>query len=111
VLRAHCEAAGRDPASVELTHLGTVLVGDDDAQVEGLVERLRPRQRSAAWYAASVNAGTVADHVGRFRSLATAGASEVMVRLADLSDAGPVERMGRVISAVRSGAGSVGGEG
>ncbi|MBO0688263.1 MAG: TIGR03560 family F420-dependent LLM class oxidoreductase [Candidatus Dormibacteraeota bacterium] len=104
VLRAHCEAAGRDPASVALTHLGTVLVGDDDAQVASLVERLRPRQRSAAWYAASVSAGTVADHVGRFRSLAAAGASEVMVRLADLSDAGPVERMGRVISAVRSGA-------
>jgi F420-dependent oxidoreductase-like protein len=107
VLRAHCEGAGRDPDHVAMTHLSTALVGDDDAEVRSLVDRLRPRQRDAAWYAASVNAGTVADHVGRFRELAEAGAGEVMVRLADLTDAGPVERMGRVIAAFREGGGSV----
>jgi F420-dependent oxidoreductase-like protein len=101
VLRAHCEEAGRDPDEVALTHLSTALVGDDDRQVADLVERLRPRRRDPARYAASVNAGTVDDHVGRFRELAEAGVREVMVRLPDVADAGALERMSAVISAFR----------
>jgi alkanesulfonate monooxygenase SsuD/methylene tetrahydromethanopterin reductase-like flavin-dependent oxidoreductase (luciferase family) len=101
VLRAHCEDAGRDPRQVELTHLSTALVGADDAHVGELVERLRPRRRDPARYAAEVNAGTVADHVGRFRELAEAGVREVMVRLPDLADTDPLDRMAKVISAFR----------
>ena len=101
VLRAHCADAGRDPGQVALTHLSTALVADDDAHVADLVERLRPRRRDPAWYAAASNAGTVADHVGRFRELADAGAAEVMVRLPDLESAAPLERMAKVISAFR----------
>jgi F420-dependent oxidoreductase-like protein len=101
VLRAHCEDAGRDPGQVALTHLSTALVGTDDAQVARLVDRLRPRSGDPARYAASVNAGTVDDHVGRFRELAEAGVSEIMVRLPDLVDAGPLERMAAAISAFR----------
>jgi len=101
VLRAHCVAAGRDPGEVALTHLSTTLVGTDDAHVAALVERLRPRRRDAAGYAADVNAGTVDDHIGRFRELAEAGAAEVMVRLPDLTDAAPLDRMARVIAAFR----------
>jgi F420-dependent oxidoreductase-like protein len=95
VLRTHCQAAGRE---VSLTHLSTALVGDDDRQVAALVERLRPRRVDPAGYAASVNAGTVDDHVGRFRELAEAGVSEVMVRLPDLTDPAPLERMAKVIA-------------
>jgi F420-dependent oxidoreductase-like protein len=98
VLGRHCEAAGRH---IELTHLSTALIGDDDKHLAALVDRLRPRRVDPARYAASVNAGTVADHVGRFRELAEAGAAEVMVRLPDLADAGPVERMAKVIAAFR----------
>jgi F420-dependent oxidoreductase-like protein len=101
VLRRHCADVGRDPADVELTHLSTVLVGADDRQVAELVEARRPRNRSAAAYAASVNAGTVDDHVGRFRALADAGAGEVIVRLADQADAGSLDRMAKVIGAFR----------
>jgi F420-dependent oxidoreductase-like protein len=101
VLRAHCAEAGRDPAEVELTHLSTALVGADDRQVAELVDRLRPRRRGHAEYAASVNAGTVDDHIGRFRELAEAGAVEVMVRLPDLADTAPIGRMADVISAFR----------
>jgi hypothetical protein len=40
--------------------------------------------------------------VGRFRALADAGASEVMVRLPDLgTDGYAVERMARVVAAFR----------
>ena len=62
---------------------------------------MRPRRRDAAGYAADVNAGTVDDHIGRFRELAEAGAAEVMVRLPDLTDAAPLDRMARVIAAFR----------
>jgi F420-dependent oxidoreductase-like protein len=101
VLRAHCVDAGRDPEAVALTHLSTVLVGDDDRHVAALVEARRPRRRTAETYAATVNAGTVADQVGRFRELAEAGVSEVMVRLPDLADPSSLERMSRVIAAFR----------
>jgi F420-dependent oxidoreductase-like protein len=100
VLRAHCAEAGREP--IDLTHLGTALVGADDHEVAGLVDRLRPRRQDAARYAASVNAGTVDDHIGRFRELAEAGVTEVMVRLPDLGDAEPLTRMAKVISAFRA---------
>jgi F420-dependent oxidoreductase-like protein len=101
VLRAHCLDVGRDPAAVTMTHLSTTLVGADDAHVAALVEARRPRRRSAAWYTASVNAGTVEDHVGRFRELAEAGAAEVMVRLPDLEDPSSLERFAPIISAFR----------
>jgi alkanesulfonate monooxygenase SsuD/methylene tetrahydromethanopterin reductase-like flavin-dependent oxidoreductase (luciferase family) len=98
-LLSRCAAeAGR---TVELSHLSTVLVGADDEQVRGLVERLRPRRQDPARFAAAVNAGTTADHVGRCRELAEAGVSEIVVRLADLTDPAPVERMAEVISAFR----------
>jgi hypothetical protein len=84
-----------------MTHLSTVLVGSDDRHVAELVERLRPARQDPARYAAAVNAGTVADQVGRFRQLAEAGAGEVMIRLADLTEPGPVARMADVISAFR----------
>jgi F420-dependent oxidoreductase-like protein len=101
VLRAHCVDVGRDPAEVAMTQLSTTLVGTDDAHVRELVERLRPRRQDPAAYANAVNAGTVDDHIGRFRALADAGASEVMVRLPDLVDAGPVARMAPIIAAFR----------
>jgi F420-dependent oxidoreductase-like protein len=98
VLRDHCAETGRE---VALTHLSTALVGADDEQVADLVERLRPRRLNAGRYAAAVHAGTVADHVGRFRELAEAGAAEVMIRLPDLTDPAPLDRMAKVISAFR----------
>jgi F420-dependent oxidoreductase-like protein len=101
VLRAHCADVGRDPAEVELTHLSTVLVGRDDRHVAELVEARRPRRRSAETYAVSVNAGTVADQVGRFRELAEAGVAEVMVRLPDLADPTSLDRMADVVAAFR----------
>ena len=103
VLHAHCADVNRDPAEVAVTHLSTTLVGSTDAEVASLVERLRPRRHTASRYAAAVHAGTVSDQVGRFRQLADAGVSEVMVRLPDLDDTTPLERMSSVIAAFRPG--------
>jgi F420-dependent oxidoreductase-like protein len=101
VLRKHCADVDRDPAEVTMTHLSTVLVGDDDRHVSELVEELRPQRQDPAAYAAAVNAGTPADQVGRFRELAEAGAGEVIVRLADLTGPEPLARMSAVIAAFR----------
>jgi len=98
VLRRHCAEYGRE---VELTHLCTTLVGADDQHLATLVDRLRPQRVDPARYAASVNAGTVTDHIGRFRELSEAGVAEVMVRLPDLTDAEPLARMAKVIAAFR----------
>ncbi len=97
VLREHCSGTGRD---VELSHLTTALVGADGHELDALVDRLRPRGADPARYAASVLAGTVEDHVGRFRELVEAGVAEVVVRLPDL-DAKALERMASVIAAFR----------
>ncbi|MFE3450353.1 LLM class flavin-dependent oxidoreductase [Nonomuraea sp. NPDC059194] len=98
ILGEHCRRAGRD---VRLTHLSTVLAGADAQHVADLVDRLRPRRQGAARFAESVNAGTVADHIGRCRDLADAGVSEMMVRFADLTDPGPLELWAKVIAAFR----------
>jgi alkanesulfonate monooxygenase SsuD/methylene tetrahydromethanopterin reductase-like flavin-dependent oxidoreductase (luciferase family) len=98
VLRKHCDEVGRE---VALTHLSTALIGEDDAEVAALIERRRPRRQTAGQYAVAVNAGTITDHIGRFRELADAGVQEVMVRLPDLSDAAPLERAAKVIAAFR----------
>ncbi|GIJ46296.1 hypothetical protein Val02_31820 [Virgisporangium aliadipatigenens] len=101
VLREHCEAAGRDPAEVALTHLSTALVAPDDATLAREIERLRPRRTSAARFAADVNAGTVNDHIGRFRELADEGVAEVTVRLPALRSSDQVVPFSAVINAFR----------
>lgn len=109
VLHRHCDDLGRDRGAVRVTHLAPTLVGADGAELRRLVDGLRPRGRRADAYAASVNAGTVADQVERVRALAAAGVDEVIVSLPDLDrrqDADgaatdPVERFAAVIAAFR----------
>jgi F420-dependent oxidoreductase-like protein len=95
VLAEHCTRTGRQ---VALTHLSTALVADGPGELARRVDAGRPRGLSPARYTARVNAGTVSDHVGRFRELAEAGVSEVMVRLADTDS---LEPMAEVIAAFR----------
>jgi F420-dependent oxidoreductase-like protein len=99
VLRAHCQALGRDPASVAVTQLSTTLVGRDAAEVDSLVARHRPPRVGAERYARSVHAGTVTDQVERFHQLAGLGVSLAVVSLPDVGDDGALERFGDVIRA------------
>ena len=101
VLRQHCADAGRDPSTIEVTQLSTTLVGRDAAEVDALVEQHRPRRVGAERYAAHVNAGTVADQVGRFRALADEGVDLAVVSLPDLDGTAPVERFASVIDRFR----------
>jgi F420-dependent oxidoreductase-like protein len=99
VLRDHCAAFGRDPDAVEVTQLSTTLVGHDASEVSDLVEGLRPRRGSAERYAATVNAGTVVDQIGRFRALADAGVRTAIVSFPNLGAVDPIECFADVIAA------------
>jgi F420-dependent oxidoreductase-like protein len=102
VLHRHCADVGRDPADVRVTHLASALTGRSAEDVSAAVEALKPKRATPESFAAAVNAGTVSDHVGRFRELADAGVQTAIVNLPDLADTGPVERFAEVIAAFRS---------
>jgi F420-dependent oxidoreductase-like protein len=107
VLHDWCAVEGRDPAAIEVTQLSTVLVGRSRASLAEAVDALRPPSVPAERYAATVNAGTVDDHVGRFRDLADAGVQAAVVSFpdlgaADLDPAEPLARFAAVIDAFRA---------
>ncbi|MFK8026388.1 MAG: LLM class flavin-dependent oxidoreductase [Ilumatobacter sp.] len=97
VLREHCAAVGRDVGEVEVTHLGTVLVGADADDVRVRVDRLRPPDVGPERYADRVGAGTVDDHEAGFRALAVAGVSTAIVSLPDVAEPGALEAFGSLI--------------
>jgi alkanesulfonate monooxygenase SsuD/methylene tetrahydromethanopterin reductase-like flavin-dependent oxidoreductase (luciferase family) len=99
VLAGHCAETGR---TVRLSHLTTALIGRDTTELDALVARHRPRGTDPARFVAQVSAGTTEDQIGRFRELAEAGVGEIVVRLPDLVDARPLERMASVIEAFRA---------
>ncbi|HEX9854158.1 MAG TPA: TIGR03560 family F420-dependent LLM class oxidoreductase [Acidimicrobiia bacterium] len=99
VLAGLCEEIDRDPAEITVSHLGPVLVGADQRQVADETKRLRPRAQSPAEFAASVNAGSVEDHIGRFRGLADAGVGLAIVAPAGGATVESVEAMAPVIAA------------
>jgi F420-dependent oxidoreductase-like protein len=99
VLHKHCATEGRDPAQIEVTHLGAAIVGEDRRHVEQLLDEHTPTGAPRHAYAASVNAGTIEDHVGRFRELADAGVQHAIVGLRNLSGPEPAGTMKHVIDA------------
>ncbi len=89
VLHRHCAEVGRDPAEVRVTHLSSAFVTDDppdEVQVRAV-------------------AGSVEEHVGRYRELAEAGVRTAIVRLAGPEGAGlevaAVEGFAEIIAAFR----------
>ncbi len=102
VLAGHCARAGRDAAEIEVTHLGPVLAAPDRSRLDALVEDGRPPRIGAAAYAARVNAGTVGDHVGRFRALADAGVGTAIVAMPPVPTVAAIERFAPVVAAFRA---------
>jgi len=87
VLHRHCAEVGRDPSEIQVTQLSAALIaGTPPGTLPGT---LPPR----------VVAGTVEEHVGRYRELAEAGVQTAFVRLANVGDPGSVEEFGQVIRA------------
>ena len=98
VLRGHLERAGRDLADVRVTVLDVPIVGRDPDDVGRLVERHRGRQTGQAFTKVR-RAGTIADHIGRYRQLADRGVDTVFVAFPDLSGPAEIERFAPVIAA------------
>jgi F420-dependent oxidoreductase-like protein len=101
VLRSHCDDVGRDPEDVRITHLSSALTATSAQELAAAVEARKPKRMTPEAYAAAVNAGTIDDHVGRFRELAEAGVQTAIVNLPDLDDPAPVERFAAIIDRFR----------
>jgi alkanesulfonate monooxygenase SsuD/methylene tetrahydromethanopterin reductase-like flavin-dependent oxidoreductase (luciferase family)/predicted kinase len=100
ILRQHCAAVGRDPASVEITVLDLPVIGIDREDVAVRVERLRGRL-PAAVYAARHHAAPAVDHVQRYLQLADLGVSTIFVALPDFGGADDLERCAPLLAALR----------
>ncbi len=98
-LERHCADVDRDPAEITVTHLGPALVGRTRDDVDSLVAGLSPADADRRAAAASLNAGTVADHIGRFRELADAGVRHAIVALPDPASPEAIERVGEIVAA------------
>jgi F420-dependent oxidoreductase-like protein len=85
VLHEHCATEGREPATVEVTHLASARVVASAEARDG------------------EGAATVEEHVGRYRELAESGVQTAIVGLADANGAESVSRFAEVIAAFRRG--------
>jgi F420-dependent oxidoreductase-like protein len=83
VLREHCAVEGRDPATIEVTHLAPARVAASAEAREGQ------------------GAATVEEHVGRYRELAEAGVQTAVVGLSETEGPESVRRFGEVVAAFR----------
>ena len=83
VLRSHCEAEGRDPAVITVTHLAPARV----------IAAGEPREGQGA--------ASVDEHVGRYRELAEAGVQTAIAGLSDARGPESVTRFADVIAAFR----------
>ena len=98
VLARHCEELDRDPDEVEMSHLTTALVASDPKALRRRIDQLRARNTSVEEYAARHNAGLADDLASLFAAYHEAGASNSVVRLADVANDGSIEAFGEVIA-------------
>lgn len=101
VLHSHCAALGRDPAEIEVTHLGPAMVAESAAQLTIDLERHAAGvpNTTVEMVAERNAAGTIDDHIGRYRELAEAGAAHAIVSLTDVQDLAPIRVFAEVIAA------------
>ena len=84
VLHEHCDAEGRDPAEITVTHLAPARVIREADSRDG------------------PGAATVEEHIGRYRELAEAGVQTAIVGLADAEGPASVSAFSDVIAAFRA---------
>jgi F420-dependent oxidoreductase-like protein len=96
VLHEHCRQVGRSPEDIAVTHLATALVGTNAKDLAEQVDRLKVPKRALA----TMNPGTIHDHIERSNALRTAGAQHLIVSLPGCR-AEDVLRYGEVIAATQ----------
>jgi F420-dependent oxidoreductase-like protein len=99
VLHRHCADVGRDPATIEVTHLSSAFTAASRAELDARIDASKPASATPEAFAARVNAGTVEDQVGRFRELAEAGVQHAIVNLPGLRTADDLHAFAPVIAA------------
>ena len=99
VLHEHCAAVGRVPAEIKITHLGPALVAADQSDLEARIAAIKPNNVSFAHFGVAVNAGTIDDHIGRFRTLAEAGVQAAILSPVEVFDPPEVHRLAPIIGA------------
>ncbi len=100
VLREHAARAGRSMGELRVTVLDVPIVGTDPDEVARLVEAHRGRV-SAKAYSAAHHAGTVEQHIARYRQLAGRGVQTVFVSLPDLAGPAQIERFAPILERFR----------
>jgi F420-dependent oxidoreductase-like protein len=105
VLHDHCAAVGRDPAAIEVTCLAPLLAAPDEAVLAERVAALTPAGRAPELAAERLDAGTVADQIGRFRAYADAGVHTAIVTM-PVIDAERVAELAPLVAAFSAGGGA-----
>lgn len=98
VLARHCADVGRDPETVQVTHLTNVVAAASRSDLRDRVERLRDRNTPAEAFMKRNNAGTVDDLVELFTRYASGGAHHSIVAIPDVIADGSIETFGEVIA-------------
>ena len=101
VLQEHCAALGRDPAEITITQLGTVLLAKDAAALETRIDELVSERRvtDVTAFRERVNAGTIDEHIGRFRAFAEAGVQEAILSMPDVHHPDAIPRFAEIVEA------------
>jgi F420-dependent oxidoreductase-like protein len=94
-VRAACEAAGRDPASIRLSSAVVVCCGADGAEVS---RRAAAIARDESELRQNGACGTPAEVAERLRQWAAAGAETAYLQVLDLSDLDHVRLIGREVA-------------
>ena len=102
VLHRHCADVGRDPSTIEVTHLSSAFVAATRDELTARLDALRPANVTAEAFAARLHAGTVEDQIGRFRELAEAGVRHAIVNVPGLKTADDLDVLAPVIAAFTS---------
>jgi alkanesulfonate monooxygenase SsuD/methylene tetrahydromethanopterin reductase-like flavin-dependent oxidoreductase (luciferase family)/predicted kinase len=101
IFSGHAARAGRSLDELRITVLDVPIVGDNPDEVARLVEAHRGRA-SAKTYAAAHHAGSIDQHVDRYRQLAERGVHTVFVSFPDLTGPAQLERFEPIIAALRA---------
>ncbi len=103
VLARHCENVGRDIDDIEITFLTPMLLGTDQTDLHGAIDRVKPPSMSREQFAAAANAGLIEDQIGRFRDLADAGVDTIIISPVGLRDASDLAKFGLLLDAFSDG--------
>ena len=101
IFRGHAARAGRSLGGLLITVLDVPIVGDTPDEVARLVEAHRGRT-SAKTYAAAHHAGTIDQHIDRYRQIAERGVHTAFVSFPNLTGPAQIERFAPIIAAVRT---------